>query len=284
MIAALPQLPVELLEVIFQLTARESTGTATTLLQVSKWVRHCIEPILYETVVVNNHEDSILICYPPHFKTRSINIPDFFKEYGRHILCLSIDPPNPEQEVVDALKLCPSLKNLVIPGYCSAGMIETIQEYLPNLERLSGRIEGYHAWMDSTKATYRQLTHLDMIGWYEWDDWSRLLTQLPSLTHLALDDTDNIEYTMIPGSLKGCRKLLALLLVSEGFSVEEACREDVADPRGTEIDERIVVVTIRGFDNWLNGVRGGLDMWTLADRVISERQSSRKREGTKDIN
>ncbi|TFK58153.1 hypothetical protein BDN72DRAFT_851832 [Pluteus cervinus] len=278
MMPTLPHLPIELQEEIFRLAARESNSTAGTLIQVSQWVRRWIEPILYEIVVVKNDNNATSFSYPTHIENRSDKIIDFFAQHGHHVLCLSIDPLKPQQEIVDILKLCPSLKNVMMPVDPSP-MIETIQEHLINLERLSWPIDNLHPSMITSKPAYQRLTHLDMVGECLWGVWSTFLTQLPSLTHLALDEMYDDEDPMVLGCLKNCGKLEAVLLISENHRLVEVCQENSKDTRGTEVDERIVIITVRAqSDNWLGGVRGGLDMWSLADRVIEDRRKQRQTE------
>ncbi|TFK69458.1 hypothetical protein BDN72DRAFT_840312, partial [Pluteus cervinus] len=162
----------------------------------------------------------------------------------------------------------------MIPTEGSQEIVEAIQGYPPNLRRLSAYVRGCHTFLDASRPTYQRLTHLDLIEAHKWEYWSTFLTQLPSLTHLALDHTRGL---MISDVLRECRKVRALLFVSEDYSMEEVCVEDADDKKYMDVDERVVVVSIRALDNWLSGVRGEVDMWALADRVIMERRQKREK-------
>ncbi|TFK62291.1 hypothetical protein BDN72DRAFT_964655 [Pluteus cervinus] len=273
-----PQLPTELQDEIFELAARESSHRAATFLQVSKWVYHRTLPILYEVVVVQHNGFLDRVFYPPHIENWSSNILDFFTQYGHHVRYLSITLVQPaEQHIIPVLKLCPSLRNLISTTQFTTPMIDVIQDYLPHLERLSGRFEDVYGWIDVSKLTYRQLTHLDLIGLYSWGVWSTIFTGLPSLTHLALNDpgSDKEADETVLGVLRSCKKLRALLLVTEDSGRTETCEEEYYEPN----DGRVVIVSVRPLQDWLSGVRSGLDMWSLADECITERRKKREDQG-----
>ncbi|TFK61847.1 hypothetical protein BDN72DRAFT_849316 [Pluteus cervinus] len=272
--SVVPHLPAEIQDQIFEIAATESLRTATTLVQVSKWLSHRIEPILYEIVVVKHSASPGF--YPPHIGERTSNLLDFFERHGRHIRCLMIGSLAPKEHVIPALRLCPFLKNLISTIQYTAEMIEAVQMYLPHLERLSGKFEDTHTSFDASKQTYRGLTHLDLIGdFVVWKLWASILIQLPSLTHLAMNDPylhDWESDEMAVGALQNCTRLQVLLLVSEHGDMENACREEL-DFDST--DDRVVVVAVNPLMDWLNGVRGGLDMWSLADQRVLERRRKR---------
>ncbi|TFK69464.1 hypothetical protein BDN72DRAFT_959538 [Pluteus cervinus] len=282
-IEVVPYLPTELQDDICELAARESHRTAAILIQVSRSISHRVERILYEVVIFRNHPH---FFYPPHIDKWSSDIISFFQRHGHHIRYLLLDPVHPEQNIVPCLRLCPSLKGFgSLHTQHTRDVITMTQEHLPYLERLSGKLETVFVSLDTFNSTYQQLTHLDLIGDYAWDSCSIFLLQLPSLTHLALNDTDMDstlpsikENEMVLGSLKSCRRLEALLLVSEPFRLVEVCK--VKEYEGTDI--RIVAVSIKAVDDWLNGVRGGLDMWSIGDGIIMERR--RKQQENREAN
>ncbi|TFK61519.1 hypothetical protein BDN72DRAFT_849596 [Pluteus cervinus] len=269
----LPNLPMELQDEIFRLAAWESPVTANILLQVSKWVSHRIEPILYEIIVIQQTKDASKCFYPPHIERLSSKVLDLFEQHGNYMRCLWIEPIHPEQDVASALKLCTSLKNLAFPSTCSTEMLEIIQEYPPQLERLSGMFSMCRELFDALKPAYRLLTHLDFIGIHRWNASSTFLTGLPSLTHLAVDDMSDGDDVVV-GALKGCQKLQAMLLVGDDEDMAKPCEET---SRVAEYsDERIVRVIVSPFNNWWAGVHGGVDMWKFADELISERRRRRE--------
>ncbi|TFK69459.1 hypothetical protein BDN72DRAFT_840313 [Pluteus cervinus] len=269
------QLPNELLDEIFQLAARESHSTAITLMQISKWVSNRIEPVLYEVIAIEQTGFSPHFFLPPHIEKLSSGILDVFKQYGHHVRYLSIEPSQPEPLIVPTLNLCPSLRNLKAPVDLSAEMIEIVQVHLPHLKRISGRFTQHFASLDASKPLWRHLTHLDMIGDHYWSDCSTFLPHLSSLTHLALNDPElndgSREDEMVLGPLRDCRRLEALLLVSEPAGLLEACKERNYEPA----DDRVVAVGVKALEDWLNGVRGGFDMWAHADRIIGDRRKTR---------
>ncbi|TFK69457.1 hypothetical protein BDN72DRAFT_959531 [Pluteus cervinus] len=274
----LPNLPFELQEEIFRLAVTESTTTAGRLIQVSKWVRHFIEPILYEVIaLVKDDGNGVPAFYPPHIAKRSSDILSFFEEYGRHVRYLCINPPTslqPKIEIASILKSCLFLKNLMVRTQCSREIIQVVQDYPPNLKCFSAVAGGCHTFLDASKPTYQRLTHLDLLEAHDWETWSAFLTQLPCLTHLALD---YMRGTMVHNTLRECKNLQALLLVMEDRSMKEVCREEVDDMWEIHIDEKAVVISVRGLDHWLSSVRGEVDMWALADRVIMERRKNREK-------
>ncbi|TFK60271.1 hypothetical protein BDN72DRAFT_905111 [Pluteus cervinus] len=278
--SSLPRLPIELQDEIFRLAARKNPEIAATLAQVSKWVAERVYPILYEIVFFENPVNEFHIFDPPPIAKRSFDIDDILKQHGRHVRCLWLDPPQDRKyydfNVGSVFKSCPSLKNLSLGYACSVQVLRTIEEGLPNLERLWGMLKLCPDSLSALKPTHKRLTHLYLFEIYHWDTLPTFLLGLPSLTHLGVNDV--AECDMVEEGLKGCKQLQAVLLVADDEDTEETCMATTSEVNSE--DERIVFVTVSPFSNWLSGARGGFDMWELADRIILERRKRREGNGT----
>lgn len=185
-------LPIELVRLVLEFSAQESSQTAARLLRVSKVVNEWVHPLLYETFVLDvstlgkffmpqyDNGTSIIISPPKSFapwvRNMCINFPDT-EQAGPHLSFL-----NPghayvynKQDVYDFIKACIHVSNL----YLDIGL------------------DDFRSYIDMPAAVSRfpppslstTLTHLHCATWESWLFTSRFLELLPSLTHLRLDIT-----------------------------------------------------------------------------------------------
>ncbi|TFK69456.1 hypothetical protein BDN72DRAFT_897238 [Pluteus cervinus] len=266
--------PLELQDEIFECAARESTEAAAMLVQVSSGVGKRILPILYQTVVFKDEwlGDVQTRFDPPHIEKWSENEDTTlqrFEIYGCYITSLAIKP-----QWWKVIESCISLKNLYIPGKSPSKMLFTIHNCLPDLERLSWTFRGVQSSSDtiSNNGLCEKLTHLHLVEDHSWEVVSTILTCLRGLTHLAVDDSwfegeDSNE--IVREALKVCPGLQVVLLVWRKSDLSEICKEEVYEPR----DRKVVAVAVRSvLEDWLAGVHGELDMWSLADSIIKQRK------------
>ncbi|TFK64970.1 hypothetical protein BDN72DRAFT_962863 [Pluteus cervinus] len=260
----IPTLPNELEQEILQLAARISPETALRLLAVSKKVKIWIQPIVYEVVVIQDHD--LKPSYYPECVGPHSNLNQIFKENGGHIRSLLLHHPSESS----LLAYCPTITSLSMDQPLTLELLAAIQK-IP-LHHLRCNLTGCKSAVDPDSLAFSNITHLDLLNPPRWRH-CQFLAQMPKLTHLALDDPEGssrLEET-VKSALEHCRYLEALLLVLDLVTGQIQDDIEVREDYLPVQDNRIVAISVHPLVGWLNGELGKGDMWKVAEGVIANR-------------
>jgi hypothetical protein len=240
-----------------------------------------IEPLLYHTLVIGTAIPAIDQLRPCSVDTlirvARTKPPFFLRDSVRNLMLDSV----PTDQIGSILSTCSRIDNffLLITGFCepsdtvlspiTTGMAPKHLYGLPaNIFALTGRKSFRH-------SLFSELTHLELFDGFEEDEadekeehparWTDL-SNLPHLTHLALDRLEHIA--VCPRILRTCNGLRALIILSALKGVRPAKLDILAD------EPRFVILPLIEYTvDWVRGALAGRDYWARADAFIARRIS-----------
>ncbi|KAK7029985.1 hypothetical protein R3P38DRAFT_2621990 [Favolaschia claudopus] len=258
-----PVLPSELEREIFETAAIQDKAVIPSFLRVCHRVHEWIEPLLYRVIVFSEsekHQSSVLAL-----QSKSAE----FKHAVRHAAVYSDKYASSAQELLPQLV---SIESLVIAGDCPLELLDVMDTL--HLSTLLLSIPSFSPqWPRSTlpRALFRSVTHLTVyLGSVDdevasWEDWS-ILTSLPALTHLCMDDT--LAPDLLQSIVENCNRLVAVIIAYwdgpwlKHTAIELAQNLPVSDPR-------VIVTMIDDFDKaWPREAHSGNDLWARVDAFL----------------
>ncbi|KAJ7489107.1 hypothetical protein FB451DRAFT_1024520, partial [Mycena latifolia] len=261
-----PILPLELEREIFEITARLYPWMVRTLLRVAHRVLGWIEPMIYETLIVNQK------ALHPSFLLALKTKPAGFLHVRNLLLGTQLLLAPDELNML--LSACSAVVNLALfrPHHSMLPHLAAMK-----LQRL--RAELYSLFnsvvIDFTHPLFTAVTHLDTRDWGSVPRYSDPsgFASLPALTHLNIC---NASCAVLCSLLLGCKKLKVLILSTYSL---QSCKNA---SRNLSIDDpRFVLMTYGGggMVDWEAGTRGERDYWERADLFVAKRRRGEIRPG-----
>ncbi|TFK65211.1 hypothetical protein BDN72DRAFT_207567 [Pluteus cervinus] len=248
--------PLELERIIFLMALQNRLSDAPNLFSVARRVHDWLVPKAFEVVVLQHRQS-----YPIGFTK------DKFQRYGKHVrhLLISSIPVGFDSASV-YISFCPHVQNLALWTGHNPTEIEAIIK-LP-LTHLSVNIDRMGPLSPPLLHLFSMITHLDVVGsFFSWDECASLI-HFPILTHLAI----------FRGSLPAIVPLILeqlpqiQVLIWRGNSPDEKLKESEFPESSSFDDERLVCIECEDCEDWLNGARGGQDMWRFAESLVESRR------------
>ncbi|KAJ7463366.1 hypothetical protein FB451DRAFT_1266216 [Mycena latifolia] len=265
-----PSLPLELERKIFELSALSRPVSIPKLLRVAWRVKHWVEPLLYQTLIIDAKPiDGLPACSMETFKrivrTKSAS---FLRHCVRNLMLPMSKVPDHEIQLI--LSTCSGVHNLfaillgIRENKPTSMATMSLRHLHCNLEDLAGVLQ----FGSLSHPAFSRLTHLDLDGLIDngMDSsiWAHV-AGLAHLTHLALDD-DCLG--ICAHLLDTCKSLHALILLPAGATPP-------ADSEMPTDDLRLVIV-VSGpnfVKDWQRGILTGDDYWSRADAFIAKRRA-----------
>ncbi|KAJ7182895.1 hypothetical protein C8R43DRAFT_1229140 [Mycena crocata] len=247
-------LPAELEREIFRLAAKICPQTAPTLLRVARRVLVWVEPLLYETLILDcSVDDSLHPSLRLILKTKP---PDFFRQHVRNLFLGGVFG---ELDIVRSL--CSVLNNVVNLALVGDSSL------LPLFKSVKLEHLGVYTYppLDFTLPVLSTITHLDTFGG---DIPITTLASLSTLTHLRVFLRRN---SFMQEILSHCKNLHVVVnAFTDEMKFAEQCRDLSVD------DSRLVMLHINGETRfvtpWKDGVQGGLGIWGEAELFIAKKR------------
>ncbi|KAJ7779619.1 hypothetical protein B0H16DRAFT_1682996 [Mycena metata] len=254
-----PRLPLELERNIFEMAALSFRSSIPLYLQVAHRIHEWIEPILYNTLIIewprrpqmNEHIPTPADCRTVEFlasNVRQLNVYGSFPDDQLYALLnackgardIALWVPFPRPDLVPLLHAIPLERLSVEPRYLFGGVLR----------------------MDFTH--FAALTHLDIRN-AAFNDWRLYsgLAHAPALTHLSF--RDKFQSSVLRGALAHCTKLRALGIIWS------PSRRAVDVKEGEVVDARLFMVVCDALEEWEIGARGGRDIWARAEPFIAKK-------------
>ncbi|TFK61655.1 hypothetical protein BDN72DRAFT_965046 [Pluteus cervinus] len=265
-----PDLPFELIQEIFTISAWSSSKQAAILARVSSDIYHLIKPILFRTFVYWNDDKH---TWPGQFD------PGWLVSYGKYASNLLFSDEASMESLPLILESCPNLTNIAL-------WLEVSKDYVPSLltlrphqlsiyliEFFGGRFQETHAKL----PMFTNLTHLDLAGMGDYAGWYYMegVQYLPRLTHLSLSLEWGLEPSIVRNVLQHCKLLAILVLFEETDKTDEIVTKTPLQPEIQDIgDPRVVSFKCAYLKEWELGSQGGRNMWVLAEEVVKRRSST----------
>ncbi|TFK66755.1 hypothetical protein BDN72DRAFT_843844 [Pluteus cervinus] len=256
-----PRLPPELEENIFLQALDSSPSDAFKFILVAKRVHHWLIPQIFKTVIYHYDESS-----PIRFDIHS------FERYANHVQHLFLEPEN----LLQYLYLFSNVTNLVLWGECSPAQLEILLEFnhLTHLAVVIG--DDVSIPPPIYFALFSKVTHLDLMSSCDfwWLDEIKPNFNFPLLTHLCVLCDANTEVIKLFLDRIRCPNLAVVILWDPSPEAVTMVRPEVEGRDEVPVkDERLVHILCQdSVRDWESGVRGGDDMWKVADRHIASRQ------------
>ncbi|KAJ6483527.1 hypothetical protein C8R47DRAFT_564322 [Mycena vitilis] len=261
--ARMPRLPPELERCIFELAALASRKDIPKYLRVAHRVHVWIEPLLYNTLVLDRsakHRDE---WRPTPADTRDAA---FLASQVHH---LNISGAFFYDQLRAFLAACTSTRTLALwlALPIPPNLLPTLQT-MP-LTRLSADLTHLFGTPLNVGRvlSFAALTHLDVLA-APFDDWRLYgaLARAPLLTHLSF--RDKFHPRVLRGALAHCRGLRAV-------GVIWSARRSAVDVReGEVVDARLfMVICPDRVEDWETGVHGGRDIWARAEVFIAKKEA-----------
>ncbi|KAJ7042262.1 hypothetical protein C8F04DRAFT_97522 [Mycena alexandri] len=259
-----PRLPLELERDIFEIAALSFRSSIPAYLQVAHRIHEWIEPILYNTLMVQRLKDPKLTESTP--TPADCRTAEFL---ASNVHRLNIYGPFPHEQLHTLLDACKSTRDLALWVPFPPPNLLPFLQAMP-LERLSVDVAylfGGPLPMNFAHPAFAALTHLDVQN-AVFDDW-RFYTELaraPALTHLSF--RDKFHPRVLRGALAHCAKLRALGVIwSPRRSAVDVKEGEVVDARF------FMVVCEDALEEWEVGARGGRDIWARAEPFIAKKEA-----------
>ncbi|KAJ7615564.1 hypothetical protein FB45DRAFT_245003 [Roridomyces roridus] len=279
------KLPRELEREIFKRVAVLYPEMITALLRVAQRVFEWIEPHLYTFIEISAirtksaHRTAIL-------RTLDRNPPDCFTQAVRHMFFSSLEnnlfssrrTENPwsQPNLERFLRACTGVNSLLLVGFNTdpiPPVLPLVLHMRPTHLALGGNIFPSPTQPESTfhfgSAFFQHITHLQLfqidarhkltLAWPHW----HALALLPVLTHLAVLPEDSYSF---PAHILAVIRDLEVLVVWVPPAWYASGRASAMPlPRGPRL---CVERAPRFMSDWLDGARGGEDIWVKAERFL----------------
>lgn len=294
--ARFTELPMELEREIFEWAARAHCRSAVNLALVAKRFQawcvdenthllteslrlHRIEPIIYETVVL----DYPIVTTTLFLRTLKFRPAGFFAQNVKSIYLTSMIPFTQAQKVLSICTGATSIACWADPDPKSDGLMPLLRTR--PLERISTKLEALCSieTMDTISptryhislGTFANLSHIDIVnppGYFIPVEWAWLHV-LPALTHLAFGDLFSMDHLhmleLFSELLAECEFLQTLVVIShdEPF-IMELEKSGLCDLRLVLLPSFHYPRSLR--DYWEGVRQGGPDFWELADQTVQK--------------
>ncbi|KAJ7059660.1 hypothetical protein C8F01DRAFT_1254576 [Mycena amicta] len=254
-----PRLPLDLEREIFELTGRLYPETRPNLLLVARRVQCWLEPLLYETLVIDGFHEAHRIA-----SLATSRPPDFFARITRRLV-LSADSHTP----TDILALCKGVTHLAIED-------DILREHWPRIHPIFFSLEHVQCLVfaarelrisDPTAPVFSHLTHLTLLD-CSYDKLRPFVSSLPSLTHLALFHWDPPTCFIVEDFLTDCPRLRIMVLIASSHHTAVLAAGSTPRPRMLT-DERLVICVS---NDWKEGVREGHTYWNVAEVFLRDKR------------
>ncbi|KAF7291221.1 hypothetical protein MIND_01265600 [Mycena indigotica] len=274
--------PPELEREIFEIAVLSYPSALPAVLRVARRVQHWIEPLTFRVLCLNRSAKAkafvktlrrLKKLEPPQTKRITSGIRHLF--FDLRGLCTV-------EETKDILRACNNLYDFAAIGdFSHPGLLPILANL--RITRLAICFEvlfGGLAEVDLMHPTLLGITHLDvfdpvssLIGPNQ-VSLDELLPQLPSLTHLCLNNENPNE--RIFRLLKNCPHLKLLVVLAPGRT--DQINFDPSDPRENK-DDRLVYGTFGDYwAQWESGAHGSPNFWTIAENVVARRHQERSKD------
>lgn len=271
-------LPAEMVRLVLECAARDSSQTAARLLRVSKLVHGWIQPIFY---------DILIISLSTYRKRVLEKLPAPYASCVRHV-CITFPAD---------IHPSPHLPALFYPSYLH--VLRRTADLGPDIRRiLDAAMHLSHLYIDITlpAAFSPTLTHLHCGSWEAWLCAGRHIASLASLTHLRIDvayNTGNASSFACLLALTARLSHLAIALDSRSGPHELRSAAKFAQAMGTHVPFVVVSAwycwasTSEGVRDAFRGMPSGkvcvLGMEGSPDRDMSVKEWEEEARGGKSI-
>ncbi|KAF7303476.1 hypothetical protein MIND_00576600 [Mycena indigotica] len=283
-----PRLPPELERTIFEMVAWQWRGSIPPLLRVARRVKHWLEPILYETILVTEDQDSVadVIYWHSTHEIKSLIAQRDPASFSALVHNVFLSPTISEDERNHICESFPNLSNLYTT------LKAALNAPLPRLLKLYAPPHVLSFDQSTLSTRFPSLTHLYLfsrsIPLYVWAvgplknvTWSAL-GQLPRLSHLLL--TSSPGTPALDSILESCPSLILLLILRPTYTLYPSHWHPPPTPTSTH-DVRLVVVPINtryhGVTHWQHDAFA-VPQWRESLWKKGERLAEARRNGTVD--
>ncbi|KAJ6550154.1 hypothetical protein B0H19DRAFT_1265014 [Mycena capillaripes] len=268
MVAENPRLPPELEHVIFEEAALSRPDSIPHLMLIATRVKEWVEPLLYPVVLVSSNMKSPPVCGFPLFTPRLLlraiaaKPPGFFEKAVKHLF-LQAD------QLFEAEAILTACLNVTDLFASSVGVVNMPALWaLRDLRRLTVNLGTFldHHPIGCAPSAFRNITHLALLDYRVTSfDPSRLLALIPHLTHISFNRAP--PGARFYAALHAEKRLHYIVLLLRD-------RLDRANAHQLAHDERFVCIRQPKdyCTDWLLGVHGGSDYWSLAESFIAARR------------
>ncbi|KAJ7915063.1 hypothetical protein B0H13DRAFT_2001033 [Mycena leptocephala] len=265
-----PRLPPELERHIFELAALTDRKRIPSYLRVAHRVHLWIEPLLYDTVLLDHPTHPPNTRRPPDERRLTPADTRDAAFLASHVHHLNLSGSIPHDQLHALLAACTGTGTLALwlPLPRPPNMLPLL--LATPLKRLSADLAylfGGALRVDLGHAAFAALTHLELLT-APFDDWGLHagLARAPALTHLAF--RDKFHPCVLRGALAHCRGLRAV-------GVIWSARRSAVDVReGEVVDARLFMTICRDHvEEWETSVRGGWDIWARAEEFIAKKEA-----------
>ncbi|KAJ7758358.1 hypothetical protein B0H16DRAFT_1535925 [Mycena metata] len=268
-----PRLPPDLERSVFEAAASSPSGMLNLML-VAWRVKVWIEPLLYRVIFLSTYpsEDHPVLDGLPVFTVDvlrgliAVRGPAFFQGVVHHLF-LDGASDIPDRDVPTILEACRHVTNLHARfGY---GPLPSLDE-MPRLQRLAidtRPLFGRKAAVDFSRALFRNLTHLELLGNTYHESSTLEFHNIPHLTHIAFNSSVD---TGLQNRLRTDTRLLCIVYL--------ASHEGHVNDKWALLDDSRFVRIVQETNYWLDWVRGarsGKDYWAAADEFIAARRAGK---------
>ncbi|KAJ7690279.1 hypothetical protein B0H17DRAFT_1065362 [Mycena rosella] len=264
-----PALPPELERQIFEICALFRPVSIPKLMLVAWRVKQWIEPILYRTVVIGALESATRDSEFPVFTFDILlsaiqkNTEIFFRSTLRN---LYLDDPSVDN-LPAILSACTDVENLWMAG--ARELSEAILSLFASLKvrHLYADAQPFCHAYPPPHPFFSQITHLELFNVVD-DTTIQTLPLIPHLTHLSFNHPSFIPHCL--QILKTCPSLTVLVSITPRSLRGWYAAHEAALSR----DVRFVGMYCYHFtQDWLLGIKTGLDYWSRAEAFIAQRRS-----------
>ncbi|KAJ7758373.1 hypothetical protein B0H16DRAFT_651142 [Mycena metata] len=267
-----PRLPPDLERSVFEAAASSPSGMLNLML-VAWRVKVWIEPLLYRVIFLSTKSIIPELDGLPVFTIDVLRGliaargPAFFQSVVRHLF-LDGATYLPEDVVPAILEACRHVTNLFArfghgPVLTSLDEMEQLQRLTINTRTL---FSGEPA-IDFSRALFRNLTHLELLGNTYHESSSLEFHNIPHLTHIAFNSSVD---TGLQNRLRADGRLLCIVFLGK--------HEDDVDDEWALLDDSRFVCIVQDTDyrlDWVRGARAGNDYWAAADEFIANRRAGK---------
>lgn len=282
--------PVEVVRLIFELSAISSDRTAASLVRVSKLVHSWVLPILYETIVVEHPWRFLNATSTLSSSSAGVASQHNLASLVRNI-CINASPAMPFPRIINVLLcLCSNLHNLYINDTHAPFRYPTgCHQHLKHLH-----CGSWDSWLNHDFLSFDSLTHLRVDLAYNNgidSSWVPLLPpsqSLPHLTHLAIATDMRSAVSELRLTANFIRRILAtrqgitLLILTVWFCAPEESSSKLSQIFAASNDPgRFCILTMLDSPHhgssareWQDEVRRGKSIWDKATAVIKRHEEN----------
>ncbi|KAF7292587.1 hypothetical protein MIND_01156200 [Mycena indigotica] len=258
--ASSPRLPVELEREIFELSASVCDSKGVSLTLVARRVQAWIEPLVYETLVLDSRKESQRILDLANERPLG-----FLASIVRKVVLT-----NATYEPHSILSLCSGATHVAMDEVaCSDLLIPPVLASMTSIRHLTiaaGEMpECTLGLIYSPAPVFRGVTHLTLLDYFHFEgDLLPFVASLPALTHLALYHPPLCQTTR--RFLEVCTNLHVLVILAD--SEEDRLRK-MAGNTSISDTTRVAICVCKGWADGVTVPEGDPEnYWTAAEQII----------------